>query len=263
MRAAESTATPALFTQPVAVGAPHRTLDKAPPRPVTSPRTASTVPATMAPPQYVEIFHSKPSWQPAYIQRRDASSRTGWAAPRAVDAMSDAAHIREKFRVYRLDLAEVPGGRLAFTVTDGSDRDWDGPPENPRGWYEIAEGGRYVVEHGLRRVGDVGEECERVMRFPGDKFVQVAFVAELWERCFFAYQPDGGKWVEKPGVEMALAEGCKERKFEVTVEAKGCVFALNNGGEGENEVWDSNHGQNVRAVKCFVTARSAILRPQI
>lgn len=200
----------------------------------------------MSSPHYVEIFHSKPSWQPAYIVRRDAASESGWATPTASDALIDASHIREKFRVARIDLRDEKDGVLRFTITNGSERDWDGPPDNPTGWYEVSEGGRYVVEHGIRRVGDVSEECERVMRWKDDRCVQVEFVAELWERCFFAYQPEGGDWVVKPGVEMALAKGGGERKFSVTVEApKGCQFAFNNGLDGEAEVWDSNHGENV------------------
>lgn len=196
--------------------------------------------------EYVEIFHSKPSWQPAYIVRRDAASESGWATPTAADALIEAGHIREKFRVARLDLRDEPNGVLRFTITNGSERDWDGPPDNPSGWHEVSEPGLYVVEHGIRRVGDVSEECERVMRWRGDRHVEVAFVAELWERCFFAYQPEGGDWVAKPGVEMALPEGAGERKFGIAVEApSGCQFAFNNGLEGEEEVWDSNHGQNV------------------
>lgn len=198
-------------------------------------------------PQYVEIFHSKPSWQPAYIVRRDPASESGWATPSSIDALTDASHVREKFRVARLDLRNEPDGVLRFTITNGSERDWDGPPDNPTGWYEVSEGGRYVVEHGIRRVGDVSEECERVLQWKGDKHVQVSFVAELWERCFFAYQPEGGEWVVKPGVEMSLAKTAGERKFTIAVEApKGCQFAFNNGQDGEDEVWDSNHGENVR-----------------
>lgn len=197
---------------------------------------------------YVEIFHSKPSWSLAYIQRLLSPTPPSWASVSPSDALTDASHIREKFRVHRLDLRSLPGQTLRFTVTNGTLRDWDGPPDNPAGWFEISAGGRYVVEHGMRRVGDVGEECVRLLEHPLDTWVEVAFVAELWERCFFAFQRDGEDWVPKPGVEMTLVKGAGERRFEVAVRAKGCTFAFNNGKVGDEEVWDSNHGQNVRFI---------------
>ncbi len=106
-------------------------------------------------PQYFEIFHSKPSWGTTYVQRRDASSSTGWANPSPADALVDATHIREQFRVYRGDLRDVKGGRLEFVLSNGGPRDWEVPPDSPEGWFVIEGSGRYVIEHGCRRVGDV------------------------------------------------------------------------------------------------------------
>lgn len=99
----------------------------------------------------------------------------------------------------------------------------------------------------MRRVGDADvNECEHALLHPGDRYVTVSFVADLWARCFFAYCADGRDWVPAPGMEMALKEEKSGRKFEITIEASRCVFAFNNGGEGEEQFWDSNNGANVR-----------------
>lgn len=176
------------------------------------------------------------------MQRLASTSPPTWARILTSDEFVDASHIREKFRVARIDLASH-GGSLRFTVTNGGARDWDGPPGNEgEGWFEIGDGGAYVVEHGLRRVGDVGDEAVRVLDRPGDCWIEVAFAADLWERCFFAYKGEG-EWVPPPGIEMRLSEE-GERKFVAAVKDRWCTFAFNNGKEGDEQVWDSNHGDN-------------------
>jgi hypothetical protein len=186
--------------------------------------------------QYVEIFHSKPSWPRAYIQFRTATGE--WADPHDAP-LSYAEHVREGFRVYRMAYTGRP---LDFVVTNGTSRAWDSPPDG-QDCYRIDHPGRFVVEHNIRRVGDADPvECERFLVHSKDANIQVSFIADLWEKCYCAYSTDGTDWVRAPGKEMALIE-TNPRTFSITVPAKMIVFAFNNG--GAEPVWDSNHGQNV------------------
>jgi Carbohydrate binding domain (family 25) len=196
------------------------------------------------PNNYVEIFQSKPSWRNAYILVKDESSADGWSDPRA-RPLVDAAHVRAAFRVHRTTL-ERDAAPLRFVVTNGSKhgRDWDAPTDAAAGGcYVVSAPGRYVVESGrIRRVGDAdAAECRRAAS--ADRWVQVRFAAELWEKCFFAYRADGAdEWVPAPGVEMELVSSVP-RVFEVAVAARRVEFAFNDGG-GEAGVWDSNRGKN-------------------
>jgi hypothetical protein len=194
------------------------------------------------PNHYVEIFQSKPSWRNAYVLVRE--SETSWSDPRA-RPLVDASHVRAAFRVHRTALK--PGSPpLRFVVTNGSKhaRDWDAPADAAAGGvYEVHEPGRYVVEGGkIRRVGDAdAAECARAGS--DDRWVQVRFAAELWERCFFAYRADGAdEWVPAPGEQMELITE-RPRVFEVAVLARSVEFAFNDGG-GEAAIWDSNKGRN-------------------
>lgn len=194
--------------------------------------------------QWVEIFHSRPSWRRAYLQARVGDGST-WSNPRDAPLV-DAGHIRDGFRVYRAVLE--PGQTIRFVITNGTARDWDGPPDGADS-FTIDHGGRYVVQHGLRHVGEADElECATAVFYPNDKFVTVDFVAELWENCFCAYSVDGNDWTQPPGQQMQLVSTAP-RKFSITIPAKTLMFAFNNG--GDPAVWDSNHDKNVRFLNLF------------
>jgi hypothetical protein len=200
--------------------------------------------------EYVEIFHSKPSWPKAYIQFRTASGE--WANP--LDApLLYAEHIREGFRVYR---TVFHGSPLSFVITNGTAREWDTPPDG-EDCYRIEQPGRFVVEHKIRRVGDAdSSECERALVYGKDAHIQVSFIADLWEKCYCAYSADGKEWIPSPGMEMNLEE-TTPRKFSVSVQANALVFAFNNG--GKEPVWDSNHGQNVGQSHCLNSLAASFL----
>lgn len=188
---------------------------------------------------WMEIFHSKPSMQRCHFIERHSNGE--WSTPSIDNQLQDAGHIRSGFRVIRRRATPVE-----FALTDGTDRNWD---DNDGKYYKLdAMPGRYVVEHGIRRVGEPNvDECRQAVLRRDDKYIHICFRADLWERCFANFQADANEWTEAPGEEMTLVpndelNGQNGRRFELIIKAKRLVVAFNNG----NGVWDANHGDNYR-----------------
>lgn len=158
--------------------------------------------------------------------------------PSPENELVDASYIRPGFRVLRL-----PARRIEFMLTNGTSRNWE---NNHGANYTIdAVPGRYVIEHGIRRVGDANAaECTQAALRTHDEYVQVLFRADLWGACFCTYKADDDPWTPAPGVEMKLVrQGEEEGKvFELVLKAKEVQCAFNDGGE----IWDSNLRQNYR-----------------
>lgn len=190
--------------------------------------------AATAPYKWIEIFHSKPSMAHCYLLEKGADGK--FTAPSRQNELQDASHIRDGFRVMRL-IAR----RIEFVLTNGTNRAWE---DNGGQNYIVSEPGRYVVEHGIRRVGDANdEECFQSVLRSQDCYIQLQFRADLWEQCCCNYQKDGGEWTDPPGVAMELKKSDTEGRFyELEVQAKRIMCAFNDGGE----IWDSNLGKNYR-----------------
>eukprot|EP00188_Purpureofilum_apyrenoidigerum_P004107 Plantae.Rhodophyta-Purpureofilum_apyrenoidigerum.ctg44934.p1 GENE.Plantae.Rhodophyta-Purpureofilum_apyrenoidigerum.ctg44934~~Plantae.Rhodophyta-Purpureofilum_apyrenoidigerum.ctg44934.p1 ORF type:complete len:122 (+),score=18.66 Plantae.Rhodophyta-Purpureofilum_apyrenoidigerum.ctg44934:69-434(+) len=97
---------------------------------------------------WIEIFHSLPSWERCFIRflRNDTWSEN------ARYELQDAFDIRKGFRVFRVHASE-----LVFYLTNGSSRTRiDNGGKN----FHAAEPGRFVVAHtSLYRVGDADVEA--------------------------------------------------------------------------------------------------------
>lgn len=184
--------------------------------------------------KWMEIFHSKPSMQRCYFLEKFPSGE--FSVPCVNNMLRDASHIRSGFRVIRRKAT-----RVEFVLTDGSSRNWD----DNNGANYVIDGvpGRYVVEHGIRRVGEADErECEQATLRYGDRFIQICFRADLWKSCYALFQRNGGDWTPSPGIEMTriLRPGQLGRNFELVIEAQILTVAFNNGAD----IWDSNNGKN-------------------
>lgn len=154
--------------------------------------------------------------------------------PSLKTCLVDASHVREGFRVYRLEFR-----RVEFMLTNGTDRNWE---DNNGQNYVIDSPGRYVIEHGIRRVGEAdATECYRTVCRPNDRFVELEFRADLWSCCYCSYQSDQKDWTPVPGEKMTTVDKDMEGKYyTITVEAQRLAFAFNDGGE----IWDSNMAKN-------------------
>lgn len=161
-----------------------------------------------------------------------------FASPSIANELVDASHIRAGFRVFRL-----PSRHIEFVLTNGTSRNWE---DNHGANYVIdAVPGRYVIEHGIRRVGDADpQECIQATLRKDDQYIQVEFRADLWEKCFCAYKANEDPWTPAPGVEMKPIErhGVEGKYFHLEVKAKSFQCAFNDGGE----IWDSNLRQNYK-----------------
>lgn len=198
---------------------------------MASPATPATDPTKY---QWMEIFHSKPSMPNCYLLEKLPSGE--FAKPSSKNCLVDASHIRPGFRVLRR-----PATRVEFVLTDGSDRQWD---DNHGSNYVIdAYPGRYVVEHGIRHVGDVDRvQCFQTMIRPQDRYIHISFQADLWEKCFISFKRESSEWTDTPGEQMTLMArpGQVGRIFEIIIEAQKLTFAFNDGAE----IWDANSGVN-------------------
>lgn len=182
----------------------------------------------MASEEYTEIFYSKPSWKRCFLIERLTGGT--WTPPTL--EFIDASHIRAGFRVLRVRACDAPS---RFAVTDGVIRD-----DNSGALFEIGDGGRYVLEHGGRRVGEADmDECKQVLDRPHDTHIAIRFkAADDWQGAYLLAAVDGGEWPKAPGLPM-------ERKgdwFEIGLKAQRAVFAVSDGGER----WHSNMGKNFR-----------------
>lgn len=188
----------------------------------------------LRPEEWIEIFHSKPSMKHCYLLEKLPNGI--FSRPASSNELRSADHIREGFRVFRL-----PARRIEFVLTNGSNRNWE---DNYGANYIVEASGRYVVEHGIRRVGDANSaECAQATLRTEDQYIQIEFRADLWEKCFCCYQADDEPWTLAPGVEMKLTERDVEgRYFQAEVKAKKLSCAFNDGGE----IWDSNLRKNYR-----------------
>lgn len=190
----------------------------------------------LTPDKWIEIFHSKPSMEHCYLLEKLSSG--SFTDPSPSNELVDAAHIREGFRVIRL-----PARRIEFVLTNGSSRAWE--DNNGKNYVIDSIPGRYVVEHGIRRVDDANPaECAQAAMRKADKYVQVEFRADLWEKCFCSYKADADPWTPAPGVEMKLIEkkDMQGRFFRIEVEAEKFACAFNDGADN----WDSNMRSNYR-----------------
>lgn len=157
--------------------------------------------------------------------------------------LHDAHHVRPGFRVLRR-LAT----RVEFILSDGTGRHTD----DNYGTNYIVDGipGRYVVEHSIRRVGDADvDACVQTVTRSTDRYIHLAFRADLWEACYASFQRNGAKeWTTPPGELMTRVQRpvtigkstSQERRFELIIEATSLAVAFNNG----DDVWDSNNGHN-------------------
>lgn len=159
---------------------------------------------------------------------------SSFTKPSAQNQLRDASHIRDGFRVFRL-----PFRPIEFVLTNGTDRNWE---DNNGHNYTIQQPGRYVVEHGIRRVADAdANECFQTLCRPLDKFIQISFRADLWRTCYCSYQRDDLEWTKAPGELMKMLSTPSEgRHFEIVVEASRMACAFNDGGEN----WDSRLNKN-------------------
>jgi len=181
---------------------------------------------------WIEIFYSRPSWTKCFIVYKadDAAEFT----ENGVHTMTDAEHIREGFRVFRIRGVH----KLQVALTNGTARQWD---DNSGHYHHIEGPGRYVISGGVRRVDNAdAEECERSLR-QTDNWIELLFEATLWEKCYCSYAKDDSEdWVPAPGEAMQKSPDTGE--FSLRIPARKLVFAFNNGGE----YWDNNGGRNFR-----------------
>lgn len=188
------------------------------------------------PSEWIEVFHSKPSMQHCYLLEKLPSA--SFTSPCPANELRDASHIRPGFRVFRF-----PARRIEFVLTNGTNRNWE---DNHGANYTIdAVPGRYVIEHGIRRVADSDPaECIQATLRAQDQFVQVEFRADLWDRCFCAYKADDHPWTPSPGLQMnrLQKERVQGKYFTIDVKAHTFQCAFNDGGE----IWDSNLRQNYK-----------------
>eukprot|EP00177_Eucheuma_denticulatum_P006804 GFKZ01012371.1.p1 GENE.GFKZ01012371.1~~GFKZ01012371.1.p1 ORF type:complete len:281 (-),score=33.45 GFKZ01012371.1:275-1117(-) len=182
---------------------------------------------------WIEIFHSKPSMKNMYLQEKLPDGT--FTPPTPSSRLVDASHIRPAFRVYR-----TPARPIEFMLTNGTDRNWE---DNHGANYHVSTPGRYVVEHGIRRVDDANTlECIQAVLRTADQWIQLEFRADLWEKCFCSYQKDGQPWTAAPGVEMTFVEkpNVEGKYFQIAIKAQTLHCAFNDGGE----IWDSNMRNN-------------------
>lgn len=184
--------------------------------------------------KWMEIFHSKPSLKRCFFLEKLPSSE--FAKPCPENMLQDASDVRAGFRVIRRVAT-----RVEFVLTDGTSRNWD--DNNGTNYILDAIPGRYVVEHGIRRVDDADDNAchQTVMRYK-DRYIHICFRADLWEKCYACFQRNRTDWTTSPGCEMTCINrpGRPGRNFELVVEAKSLNVAFNNG----SDIWDSNNGSN-------------------
>lgn len=186
----------------------------------------------------MEIFYSKPSLSRCYLLEK--LDNDTFSKPTSRNILLDASHIREGFRVFRCRAKPIE-----FILSDGTNRNCD--DNNGVNYKLCGDPGRYVVEHGIRRVGDANnDECYQHVVRHTDKYIHLCFRADLWDRCYAYFQRNGGDWGTEPGEEMTLvgsAEGEQAaRNFELIIRAKRLAVTFTNG----NDVWDANGGNNYR-----------------
>lgn len=157
-----------------------------------------------------------------------------FTTPSLSNRLVDASHIRDGFRVFRL-----PFRRIEFVLTNGTSRNWE---DNNGKNYVIDAPGRYVIEHGIRRVDDANPgECYQMVFRPNDAFIQIEFRADLWNTCYCSYEKDGQGWTSGSGEKMtSVTKDTPGKYFEIVIEAKRAACAFNDGGE----IWDSNLRKN-------------------
>lgn len=194
------------------------------------------------PDQWIEIFHSKPSMKRCFLLEQLPNGQ--YTDPSLSNMLVDASYIREGFRVYR-----TRSRRLEFVLTNGSNREWQ--DDNGRNYIIDAIPGRYVVEHGIRRVDDADNTaCRQAVLRPNDTHIHLVFRADLWEKCFCNFRVDDKEWTPTPGQEMIVGTGPsgdttdapeKDGKyFFIVVKGQRLVCAFSDGGEN----WDSKQGFN-------------------
>lgn len=182
--------------------------------------------------KWIEVFHSKPYMRDCYMLEKLEDG--AFSKPSPQTTLRDASHIRDGFRVFRM-----PFRRIEFVLTNGTDRNWeDNNGEN----YIIDAPGRYVVEHGIRRVDDADHhECYQTVIRLNDCFIQIYFRADLWDKCYCSFQIGDGEWTIAPGREMLLLSKRQPgRYFELVVKAPRLACAFNDGGDN----WDSRMKNN-------------------
>ena len=181
---------------------------------------------------YVEVFYSKPMWKRCYLIERTPYGT--WETPHEDRQFVDASHIRDAFRVLRME-APAEGSPLEFAVTDGKNR----IDSNHGKGYKISCSGRFILEHGGRRVGDENVmECRQAVRYPKDRFVALTFTNnERWTKASVIVSIDGGAWDDEPGREM-MKNGSG---FLIQLQGSRLEFAFT---DGVN--WDSNESRNYR-----------------
>lgn len=185
--------------------------------------------------EWIEVFHSKPSMARCYLLEKLPSGE--FTSPSRQNQLRDASHIRDGFRVYRL-----PSRHIEFVLTNGSDRLWE---DNHGRNYIIDAPGRYVVEHGIRRVGESNpRESIQMMCRPDDQWIHILFRADLWEACLCNYKVDDKEWTTAPGEPMKTVVNPHQdgKWFELQVKGNQIEFAFNDGGE----IWDSNLRNNYK-----------------
>ncbi|CAN8073528.1 unnamed protein product [Agarophyton chilense] len=157
-----------------------------------------------------------------------------FSTPSPDNRLRDASHIRHGFRVFRL-----PFRRIQFVLTNGTNRNWE---DNNGNNYVIDVPGRYVVEHGIRRVADAdASECFQTVCRPNDRYIQLSFRADLWQKCYCSCQIDNHQWTKPPGKQMTLVPNQQQaRYYELVIEASRMACAFNDGGEN----WDSRLNNN-------------------
>lgn len=194
------------------------------------------------PDQWIEIFHSKPSMKRCFLLEQLADGK--YTDPSLSNMLVDASHIREGFRVYR-----TRSRRLEFVLTNGSNREWQ--DDNGRNYIIDAIPGRYVVEHGIRRVDDADNAaCRQAVLRPDDSHIHLVFRADLWDKCFCNFKVNNEDWTPTPGQQMKTGTGPsgdttappeQEGKFfYIVIKGKRLVCAFSDGGEN----WDSKQGFN-------------------
>lgn len=182
--------------------------------------------------RWIEIFHSRPSWSRCLISYR--TDENPWV-PFGRFELIDASHIRQGFRVFR-----IQADRLEFKLTDWTQKNVE---DNGGANFVVESSGRYVVGSGsMKRVSDADiVECLNPLK-PHDTYMELHFKPPTkWERCLFVYAKDGREWIEKPGEELDQS-GYGKGEWFTRIKAKTLECAFN---DGANE-WDSNVDNNYK-----------------
>eukprot|EP00188_Purpureofilum_apyrenoidigerum_P005439 Plantae.Rhodophyta-Purpureofilum_apyrenoidigerum.ctg7076.p1 GENE.Plantae.Rhodophyta-Purpureofilum_apyrenoidigerum.ctg7076~~Plantae.Rhodophyta-Purpureofilum_apyrenoidigerum.ctg7076.p1 ORF type:complete len:239 (-),score=35.57 Plantae.Rhodophyta-Purpureofilum_apyrenoidigerum.ctg7076:151-813(-) len=175
---------------------------------------------------WIEIFHSLPSWKRCFVVFK--KDEREWV-PNATYELVDAAHIRDGFRVFR-----VQAKKLEFYLTNGSKL---GRDDNTGKNYHIGMPGRYVCGQGVFfRVSDADEtECERFL-YHSD--IEIVFrPPKDMKKVYAMYKDSNSEWTPAPGKEMSTD---RDGSFSVVIPTRTTEVAFTDG----KDFWDSNMSRN-------------------